>query len=123
VARDELVMEPRVRVLFRIPFRSPMGDEEADRLRGALDMALSLQSKHPALAPPLGVAPLGPGSGLFLVRGEEDGEWALECRTWEDPSPSLAREWELIARLAARRLDPSVPFPSPRDDAGEVGER
>jgi hypothetical protein len=46
------------RVLFRVPFHSLTSDADAARLRGALDMALALQPKHPAVRPPLGVARL-----------------------------------------------------------------
>lgn len=56
------------RTLFRIQFQSAIRDEEAHRLRGALDMALHLHPKHPAVTPPLGVARLDFHSGLFLVR-------------------------------------------------------
>jgi hypothetical protein len=101
------------RTLFRIRFESAMSDEDADRMRDALDMALHLHPKHPAIRPPLGVAPL-PFGGLFLVRGEDEREWALEGRTWANPSAAAVRESELEAILAARRLDPSVPYPPPR---------
>jgi hypothetical protein len=100
------------RTLFRIRFASAMSDEDADRLRDALDMALHLHPKHPAVRPPLGVAPL-PFGGLFLVRGEGEREWALEGRTWASPSAAAVREAELEAILAARRLDPSVSYPMP----------
>ena len=100
------------RTLFRIRFESPMSDQDADRLRDALDMALHLHPKHPAIRPPPGVAPL-PFGGLFLVRGQGDREWALEGRTWASPSAAAVRRAELEAVLAARRLDPSVPYPLP----------
>jgi hypothetical protein len=84
----------------------------ADRLRHALDMALHVHPKHPAIRPRLGVAPL-PFGGLFLVRGEGEREWALEGRTWTSPSAAAVRQAELEAILAARRLDPSVAYPLP----------
>lgn len=99
------------RALFRVPFRSAMGDEEAGRLRRALDIALHLHPKHPAVAPPVGVAPLSLDSSLYLVRGHGEEEWALEGRTWGDPGPELVRLWLGEATLAARRLDRTVPFP------------
>lgn len=101
------------RVLFRVPFDSAMSDADADRLRGALDMALCLHPKHPAVRPPLGVARLDFHSGLFLVHGESEHEWALEGRTCGEPADEVARGWELEAILAAGRLDPGVPFPIP----------
>lgn len=91
-----------------------MSDEDADRLRRALDMALCLHPKHPAVTPPLGVVRLDFHSGLFLVRGEREHEWALECRTWGHPSADQVARWRLEAILAARSVDPSVPFPMPR---------
>ena len=111
------------RVLFRVAFDSAMSDGDADRLRGALDMALSLHPKHPAVRPPLGVVRLDFHSGLFLVHGESEREWALECRTWGDPSSEVVREWRLEAILAARRVDPSVPFPMPYRPAPPTPER
>lgn len=97
------------RTLFRIRFESAISDRDADRARDALDMALYLHRKRPAMQPPLGVAPTSVG-GVFLVRGESDREWTLEGRTWGTLSPAAVREAQLEAILAARRLDPSVPY-------------
>jgi hypothetical protein len=96
------------RTVFRIPLKSDMNDEDSKRLQDALDMTLHLHPKHPAVSPPLGVAPL-PFGGLYLVRGEGEREWALEGRAWSNPSPAAVRQAELEARLAARRVDPNVP--------------
>ena len=99
------------RTLFRVPFASAMSDGDAQRLQEVLDMTLHLHPKHPAIRPPLGVTPLSFG-GLFLVRGEGEDQWALECRAWTDPAPESVRACRLDAVLAARRLDPSVPLPT-----------
>jgi hypothetical protein len=90
-----------------------MGDADANGLRQALDMALHLHSKHSAVAPPLGVAVLDPNAGLYLVRGEGEHEWALECRSWGDHDRAVVAQWQGQAILAARRLDQTVPFPMP----------
>lgn len=111
------------RTLFRIPFRSAMDDEDAHRLRGAMGVTLHLHPKHPAVVPPLGVARLDFHSGLFLVRGEDEREWALECRTWGDPAAEVVRGWRLEAILAARRLDASVPHPMPPRASPPAPER
>jgi hypothetical protein len=100
------------RTLFRVPFRSAMHDEDANPLRKALDMAVHLHPKHPAVVPPLGSVPLSLDTGLYLVHGEGEAEWALECRSWGDPPAEVVRLWLGQAILAARRLDRSVRFPT-----------
>lgn len=95
--------------LFRVPFRSAMTVEDADRLRQAIGMHVHLNRKHASVAPPLGVADLAPDSGLFLVRGEREDEWSLEGRTWGSPSADLVRAWELRATYAAQLIDPETP--------------
>lgn len=100
------------RTLFRVPFRSAMRDEDANLLRRALDMAVHLHPKHPAVVPPLGSVPLSLDTGLYLVRGEGEAEWALECRSWGDPPAEVVRLWLGQAILGARRLDRGVPFPA-----------
>lgn len=110
-------------LLFRIPFRSAMAAEDANRLRHAIGMHLHLDRKHPAVAPPLGVAELDPGSALYLVRGEGEDEWVLEGRTWGAPAPGVVRGWKLKASLAARALDPSAPPPQPLPAAERSGRR
>ena len=101
----------RTRTLFQVRFKSAMTDEDAKQLQDALDMTTHLHPKHPAIAPPLGFAPL-PFGGLYLVRGEGEREWALEGRAWTIPEPAAVREAELEAISAARRLDPNAPDPS-----------
>lgn len=55
--------------------------------------------------------PLDYWSRLFLVRGEADGDWSLEARTWGNPPEPLVHDWNVRAALAARQLDPRVPVP------------
>jgi hypothetical protein len=93
------------RILFRIPFRSAMRGQDADRLRSA-GLTLNLHPKHPTVVPPLGLASLGLDSGLYLVRGQDEHEWVLEGRTWGTPAPEMVRRWQLEAIFAAKRLDP-----------------
>lgn len=111
------------RVLFQVPFESEMSDADAERLRVALEMTLSLEVKHPAARPPLGVARLDFHSGLFLVRGDRERRWALECRTWGDPPSEAVEGWRLEAILAASRVDPNVSFPSVPRPAPPAPER
>ncbi|MQA76330.1 MAG: hypothetical protein GEU88_18720 [Solirubrobacterales bacterium] len=99
------------RTLFSVPFHSAMGDADIAHLRAELGMTTHFHPKHPAVVPALGVVRLDFHSGLFLVRGEGDGEWSLECRTWGEPFPAVVRGWQLHAAYAARALDPSAPAP------------
>ena len=58
-----------------------------------------------------GVVRLDFCSGLFLKRGQYEGRWILEGRSWGHPSPSIVHEWHLNAAAAAHQLDPTVAVP------------
>ena len=58
-----------------------------------------------------GLARLDHDSGLFLTRGEDEGDWTLEARTWGQPSAQSVHEWQVTAAVAAHRLDPKVILP------------
>ena len=95
-------------MLFEVPFTSAMSDSDLDLLRRSLDLTTHM---HPKMRPD----PNGPGvvrldhfSGLFLERGETDGTWLLEARTWGNRAPESADEWHLLAAFAARQLDRTV---------------
>jgi hypothetical protein len=97
--------------MFSVPFSSPMSDGDAARLARTLNLVTHL---HPKLRP----SPASPGlvrldfdSGLFLVRGANKGEWALEGRTCGHPLPQAIHEWHLSAAVAARQLDTTVTLP------------
>lgn len=94
-------------MLFRVPFRSTMQDEDAAQLRRG-GLTLNLHAKHSAVKPPLGAARLDFETGLFLVRGEAEGEWALEGRTWGSPPPDAVARWEHEAVFIARQVDPGL---------------
>jgi hypothetical protein len=97
--------------MFSVPFSSPMSGGDVARLARTLDLTTHLHPKlHPSPTSP-GVVRLDFESGLFLVRGANKGEWALEGRTWGDPLPQAVREWHLSAAVAARQLDPTVALP------------
>ena len=101
---------PSHQVLFRVPFRSTMRNEDTRYLRSA-GLTLNLHAKHAAVRPPPGAARLDFDSGLFLVRGEADEEWALEGRTWGGPPPELVGRWERETVFVASQVDPEVPLP------------
>lgn len=103
----------RYRQLFAVPFRSPMGDGDSNRLARALGMAMSFRPKTQPTPTSPGMVRLDFFSGLFLVRGPTDGEWQLEGRTWGTPAGETVHGWHLQAAAAARQLDPSVPVPAP----------
>ncbi|HLH65354.1 MAG TPA: hypothetical protein VKV27_06595 [Solirubrobacteraceae bacterium] len=103
------------RVLFQVPFSSPMGDAELARLAHLLDMTTSMAPKmNPDPADP-GVARLDRFTGLYLERGEGEGQWILEARTWGRPPSAAVRRWQVRAAQAARALDPSVTVPPAPD--------
>lgn len=84
-----------------------MQDEDAAELRRN-GLTLNLHAKHTAVKPPLGASRLDFETGLFLVRGESEGEWALEGRTWGSPPPDAAARWEHEAVFIARQVDPGL---------------
>jgi hypothetical protein len=99
------------RVLFEVPFKSAMSDSDLARLARTLDLSTH---RYPKMRPDPnspGVARLDHFSGLFLERGETDGEWVLEARTWGNPAPESVHEWHLLATGAAHQLDPTVKPP------------
>jgi hypothetical protein len=98
-------------VLFEVPFASAMDDPDLARLARVLDLTTHM---HPKMRPDPnspGVARLDHFSGLFLERGETDGQWVLEARTWGNPAPETVHEWHVLAANAAHQLDPAVRRP------------
>jgi hypothetical protein len=98
-------------VLFEVPFASAMSDSDLALLARTLDMTTHM---HPKMRPDPnspGVARLDHFSGLFLERGETEGQWILEARTWGKPAPESVHEWHLLAAFAAHQLDPTVRTP------------
>lgn len=99
------------RTLFSVAFASPMSDLDIARLARVLDLDTHLHPKlHNSPASP-GVRRLDFDSGLFLLRGPEDGSWLLEGRAWGDPPRELVHKWHLRAAAAAHQLDPTVTVP------------
>jgi hypothetical protein len=88
-----------------------MGYAEAERLSRVLSMTMCMHPKLHNSPAALGVVSLDSRSGLFLARGEDEGEWVLECRTWGDPPTELVRHWHVLAAEAAHELDPAVSLP------------
>jgi len=107
--------------MFSVPFSSTMSDGDVARLARTLNLDMHLHPKlHDSPASP-GVVRLDFDSGLFLLRGAEEGRWVLEGRTWGDPLPRTIREWHLSAAAAAHGLDPTVPASLSETDAGVCG--
>jgi len=107
-------------VLFEVPFASAMSDSDLARLARMLDLSTHM---HPKMRPDTtspGVGRLDHFSGLFLERGETEGQWVLEARTWGEPAPESVHEWHLLAAFAAHQLDPTVKTSEP--GAGRLGD-
>lgn len=99
------------RTLFSVAFASPMSDLDIARLVRVLNLDTNLHPKlHNSPTSP-GVRRLDFDSGLFLLRGPENGSWLLEGRTWGYPPRELVHEWHLRAAAAAHQLDPTVTVP------------
>lgn len=107
------------RVLFEVPFNSEMGDADLARLARVLDLSTYMHPKQRPDPTSPGVARLDHFSGLYLERGDSDGEWVLEARTWGKPASESVHEWHLRATGAARELDPTVTSPE-RPPASEA---
>jgi hypothetical protein len=114
------------RVLFEVAFASPMTDSDLALLARSLDLSTHMVQKMRPDPNSPGVARLDHFSGLFLERGERDGQWLLEARTWGKPASESVHEWNLLAAGAAHQLDPTVEPPErvARTDVRipEVGE-
>lgn len=99
--------------LFAVPFRSPMSTSDSRRLAAVAGLDCDLVPKLPGTTVSPGLRRLDFASGLFLVRGERDGEWRLEGRSWGAPAPGVVHRWHVWAATAARVLDPDVQVPPP----------
>ncbi len=99
------------RVLFEVPFASAMGDSDLALLARTLDLSTHMVQKMRPDPNSPGVARLDHFSGLFLERGETEGQWVFEARTWGNPAPETVHEWHLLAAGAAHQLDPTVKTP------------
>jgi len=93
------------RALFQVRFAGAMGDPDIARLARTLDLTM-----HPN-ATSLGAVRLDHQSGLFLARGDVEGQWVLEARTWGHPDPVTVHDWQVLAAGAARLFDPDVVLP------------
>jgi hypothetical protein len=113
-------------VLFEVTFTSAMTDSDLALLARTLDLSTHMVQKMRPDPNSPGVARLDHFSGLFLERGERDGQWLLEARTWGKPASESVHEWNLLAAGAAHQLDPTVEPPErvARTDVRipEVGE-
>lgn len=99
------------RVLFVVPFASAMDDSDLAVLGRTLDLYRHIHTQMRPDPNSPGVARLDRFSGIFLERGEDDGRWVLEGRTWGAPSPRSVHAWHVLAAEAASQLDPDVEIP------------
>lgn len=98
-------------MLFEVPFKREMTDADLLRLVSLLDLSTHMYPKQRPNPTSPGVVRLDHFSGLYLERGNAEGEWVLEARTWGRPAAESVHEWHLLAAQAAHQLDPSVEMP------------
>lgn len=99
-----------------------MTDSDLARLARVLDISTHMHPKvHPDPTSP-GVARLDYRSGLYLERGDAEGRWLLQARTWGAPPPVTIHEWQLLAAQAAQQLDPDVALPGREGASGAIRE-
>lgn len=109
-----LPRSPGARTLWEIPFSSRMTDADSAHLAGLLDMTTYLNVAAASRHDNAGFVELDRDSGLFLHRGDSDGEWTLRAQTWGQPTDQRVHDWEVLAAGAAHRLDPQVTPPERR---------
>lgn len=105
---------PLYELLFSIPFHAPPDAPLGALLGSQLDMTMSYEPKMGVAPQALGFARLDLSSGLILVKGQEEGDWTLECRSYRPPPPERVHEWEVRTAIAIGRIDPSVKPPQRR---------
>jgi hypothetical protein len=102
---------PGGQTLFAIPFASQMTDHDSALLARSLGMSTDMYPRVGPRHDSPGVIRLDHHSGLFLQRGEVEGEWTLEARTWGQPTAQSVHDWQVLAAGAAHQLDPKVIAP------------
>jgi len=98
-------------VLFEVPFASAMNDADLAVLGRTLDLYRHTYTQMRPDPNSPGVVRLDRFSGIFLERGEAEGRWVLEGRTWGTPAPASVHAWHVLAAGVAHVLDPGVEIP------------
>lgn len=112
------------RVLFEVPFASAMDDADLAVLGRTLDLYRHTYTQMRPDPNSPGVVRLDRFSGIFLERGEGEGRWVLEGRTWGTPAPESVHAWHVLAAGVARVLDPDVEIPERLErDGAEIPDR
>lgn len=107
------------RRLFAVGFRAAIDDRQIERLARRLAMMTHLHPKLSGAPASTASAILDRHSLLLLQRGEREGVWVLEGRTWGDPPQRAVRRWQAAAGEAAALLDPRLGRPQARAAPGE----
>jgi hypothetical protein len=102
---------PLYELLFAIPFHAAPDALLGAVLGSQLDMTMSYEPKMGVAPQALGFARLDYSSGLILVKGQDEGDWTIECRSYRPPAPERVHEWEVRTAVALQRIDPSVKMP------------
>jgi len=111
-------------VLFEVPFASAMDDADLAVLGRTLDLYRHTYTQMRPDPNSPGVVRLDRFSGIFLERGEGEGRWVLEGRTWGTPAPESVHAWHVLAAGVARVLDPDVTIPERLErDGAEIPDR
>lgn len=99
---------PHHTVLFSVPFRAEMTPHVKRLLEAELNLTMHWERKVASALQAPGVARLDSGSGLYLLPGETDEDWILECRTFGRPPAQAAHRWrvdvdDVVSRIADAR--------------------
>ena len=93
---------------YEVPFSLPIHAELSGRPLGLLVSELGMwthvQPKQERSIP-YAMAQLDPYTGLYLLRGEAEGQWTLQCRAYRPPPPASLRQWRLHADWVVAQLD------------------
>lgn len=91
-------------VPFSIRFHGDLSGHRLALLGSELGMFTTLQPLEQS-GDQVGVAPIDADTGLYLVRGETEGEWLLECRAYGDSADGWIERWHRRALWVVGQLD------------------
>jgi hypothetical protein len=103
-------------VPFSIRFTGPLTGQRLALLVSELGLHTTVEPKQ-RVSLPMATAQLDPSTGLYLIRGQGEDEWVLECRAYGNPAPAWLRQWRLRAVWVVGQLDSELEVRLGRDSA------